>query len=85
MIFSLCSRVGWCDVCTDFTNVIKVDVDVNKMSLLNIYLYIVVYTFYENTFIIGNLISFICPVVWHFSESAVKYMLKTQKSQHFSF
>ena len=85
MIFSLCSRVGWCDVCTDFTNVIKVDVDVNKMSLLNIYLYIVVYTSYENTFTIGNLISFICPVVWHFSESAVKYMLKTQKSQHFSF
>ena len=31
-------RVSWCDVCTDFTNVIKVDVDVdvNEMSLLNI-------------------------------------------------
>ena len=26
-VFSLCARVGWCDVCTDFTNVIKVDVD----------------------------------------------------------
>ena len=25
----LCARVGWCDVCTDFTNVIKVD-DVNN-------------------------------------------------------
>ena len=36
-IFSLCARVGWCDVCTDFTNVIKVDVDVNEMSLLNIW------------------------------------------------
>ena len=35
-IFSLCARVGRCDVCTDFTNVIKVDVDVNEMSLLNI-------------------------------------------------
>ena len=34
IVFSLCARVGWCDVCTDFTNVIKVDV--NKMSLLNI-------------------------------------------------
>ena len=34
--FSLCVRVGWCDVCTDFTNVIKVDVDVNEMSLVNI-------------------------------------------------
>ena len=34
VVFSLCARVGWCDVCTDFTNVIKVDV--NKMSLLNI-------------------------------------------------
>ena len=54
MIFSLCSRVCWCDVCTDFTNVIKVDVDVNKMSLLNIYLYIVVYTSYENTFTIAR-------------------------------
>ena len=27
IVFSLCARVGWCDVCTDFTNVIKVDVD----------------------------------------------------------
>ena len=29
MVFLLCGRVGWCDVCTDFTNVIKVD-DVNN-------------------------------------------------------
>ena len=29
MVFSLCTRVGWCDVCTGFTNVIKVD-DVNN-------------------------------------------------------
>ena len=40
MVFSLRTRVGWRDVCTDFTNVIKVDVDVdvyvNEMSLLNI-------------------------------------------------
>ena len=38
IVFSLCARVGWCDVCTDFTNVIKVDVDVdvNEISLLNI-------------------------------------------------
>ena len=28
-VFSLCARVGWCDVCTDFTNVIKVDADVD--------------------------------------------------------
>ena len=35
-VFSLCARVDWCDVCTDFINVIKVDVDVNEMSLLNI-------------------------------------------------
>ena len=27
----LCARVGWCDVCTDFTKVIKVDVDVNEI------------------------------------------------------
>ena len=25
--------VGWCDVCTEFTNLLKVDVDVNEMSL----------------------------------------------------
>ena len=25
IVFSLCARVGWCDVFTDFTNVIKVD------------------------------------------------------------
>ena len=24
-VFLLCARVDWCDVCTDFTNVIKVD------------------------------------------------------------
>ena len=24
IVFSLCARVGWCDVCTDITNVIKV-------------------------------------------------------------
>ena len=31
IVFSLCARVGWCDVCTDFTNLIKVDVDVDVM------------------------------------------------------
>ena len=31
IVFSLCARVGWCDVCTDFTNVINVDVDVDVM------------------------------------------------------
>ena len=38
IVLSLCVQVGWCDVCTDFTNLIKVDVDVgvNEMSLLNI-------------------------------------------------
>ena len=37
IVFSLCALVGWCDVGTDFTNVIKVDVnvDVSEMSLLN--------------------------------------------------
>ena len=34
MVFSLCARVGWCDVWTEFTNSIKVDVDVNEMPLL---------------------------------------------------
>ena len=29
IVFSLCARVGWCDAFTDFTNVIKVDVDVD--------------------------------------------------------
>ena len=29
-VFSLCARVGWCDVCTGFTDVIKLDVDVNE-------------------------------------------------------
>ena len=38
----------------------------------------------SNTVIIGNVISFLCPVVSHFSWSAVKFMLKTKKSQHFS-
>ena len=37
VVFSLCARVGWYDVCTYFTNVIKLDVDVNEMSLLNIW------------------------------------------------
>ena len=40
IVFSLCARVGWRDACTDFTNLLKVDedvdVDVNEMSLLNI-------------------------------------------------
>ena len=37
IVFSLCVRVGWCDVCIDFTILIKVDAaDVNEMSLLNI-------------------------------------------------
>ena len=36
IVVSLCVRVGWRDVCTDFTNVIKVDVDLNEMSVLNI-------------------------------------------------
>ena len=34
IVFSLCARVGWCDVCTEFTNLIKVDVDAVEMSLL---------------------------------------------------
>ena len=28
-VFSLCARVGWCDVCTEFTKLIKVVADVN--------------------------------------------------------
>ena len=36
LVFSLCARVGWCDVCTDFTDLMKVGIDVNEMSLLNI-------------------------------------------------
>ena len=37
IVVSRCVRVGWRDVCTDFTNVMKVDVnvDVSEMSLLN--------------------------------------------------
>ena len=35
IVFSLCARVGWCDVCTEYTSLIKVDVDVNEMSPLN--------------------------------------------------
>ena len=38
IVFSLCARVGWCDVCICFTKVIKVDVDVNEMSLLIIWI-----------------------------------------------
>ena len=34
VVFSLCARVGWCDVCTDFTDLMKVGIDVNEMSLL---------------------------------------------------
>ena len=35
IVFSLCAQVAWCDVCTDFTGLINVDVDVdaNEMSL----------------------------------------------------
>ena len=29
IVFSICARVGWYDVCTDFTNLINVDVDVD--------------------------------------------------------
>ena len=36
IVFSLFAQVGWCDVRTDFMKVVKVDVDVNEMSLLNI-------------------------------------------------
>ena len=36
MVFLLSARVGLCDVCAEFTNVIKADVDVNVMSPLNI-------------------------------------------------
>ena len=38
IVFSFCARVGWCDVGTDFTHLIKVDadVDVTEMSLMNI-------------------------------------------------
>ena len=32
--FSFFSRVSWCDVGTEFTNLMKVYVDVNEMSLL---------------------------------------------------
>ena len=37
-VFSPRARVDWCDVCIDFTNLIKVDVDVdvNKMSVMKI-------------------------------------------------
>ena len=37
-VFSLCVRVGWCDACTDFTNLIKVDVDGCKWDVTIEYL-----------------------------------------------
>ena len=37
VVFSLCTRVGWCDVCTDFTNVMKIDVDVEVNESLSIF------------------------------------------------
>ena len=38
IVFFLCARVGWCDASSEFTNLIKVDVDIdiNEMSLLTI-------------------------------------------------
>ena len=38
IVYSFCARVGWCDVGTEFTHLIKVDadVDVTEMSLMNI-------------------------------------------------
>ena len=38
IVFSLCAQVGLCDICTEYTSLIKVDVDVdvNEMSLFNI-------------------------------------------------
>ena len=38
IVFSLCVRVGWCDACTDFTNLIKVDVDGCKWDVTIEYL-----------------------------------------------
>ena len=29
IVFSLCARFGWCDVCSDFANFIKVDANVD--------------------------------------------------------
>ena len=37
-VFSLCVRVGWCDACTDFTNLIKVDIDGCKWDVTIEYL-----------------------------------------------
>ena len=37
IVFSLCTRVVWCDVCTVLPNIkVDVDVDVNEMLLLNV-------------------------------------------------
>ena len=30
IVFSLCARIGWCDFCTEFTDLIKVDLDVMR-------------------------------------------------------
>ena len=35
VVFSLCARGGWRGTCSEYTNLIKVDVDVNEMSLFN--------------------------------------------------
>ena len=35
IVISLCARVGWWDVCAEFTN-LKVDVDINEMPLSNL-------------------------------------------------
>ena len=37
IVFSLCAWVGRCDVCTEFTNLMKVDVDVKEMPPSNIW------------------------------------------------
>ena len=32
IVFSLCTRVGWCDFCTDFINFMKVDVTIEYQT-----------------------------------------------------
>ena len=32
IVVSLCARVGWCDVCTEFSNLIKIDATIEYLT-----------------------------------------------------
>ena len=76
IVFLLCARVGSCDVCAEFTNVIKADVDVLKCDVTIEYL---THTTVEKQLTALHVVRVMCLFCWQKWGPGPKLFLQLEK------